>query len=266
MKKTWLSTLNLLFYVGILSGCSTAMEMTSSNDSALGYTPIKTSEGATKYVRQRNLSQERRRQLLYDSFLQTSRPPLQPIKAEVEKPSAPDTAKLKAEDQNANNETNNGADKISMKSPPPSIHSPLNLSTFLAASSQSKVTHMGVAIDIDKNDSLQFSLGVSFFDSDKFYLGFDGIARLQLFNTFISPYIGAGVYLGDSKKCQYSYDYFGDQIETCEKYFLSTLYPEVGMKFRVNQNDILIFYRGYSQIDQSYRDKASEIYGVGVTF
>lgn len=91
-----------------------------------------------------------------------------------------------------------------------------------------------IAIEYRK-DNLSGDVGLSLVGSDKIYMGFSSMARLQL-DTDVSPYLGFGVYLGDSKTCSYTNLGGGYKEEICDKYFLTSLVSEAGLQIKIEKS------------------------------
>lgn len=82
-------------------------------------------------------------------------------------------------------------------------------------------------------DVMSWDVGLSMVASDKTYLGFSTMARIQA-PWKLAPYFGAGMYGGDSKSCEYEPLGDGWSEETCEKYFLISIVGELGLQYQVN--------------------------------
>lgn len=209
------------------AACSTFLEAVDPNDSVGGYRATQDEQGYTKYVRKRVV---------------TPKPPPFVLEVEGHRPESKPAESLASSASDIDG----------------------HLGVFLSRSSKAGVTHLGLSLDIQTHENLTLSGGLSVFASDKLYLGFDGIVRVHM-NRKITPFVGLGLYLGDSKRCQ-TYYQGGLPIEECEKYFLTSLYPELGVSFDLDGVKVLVFARDYSNIDQNVRDKATTIYGMGLQF
>jgi hypothetical protein len=82
-------------------------------------------------------------------------------------------------------------------------------------------------------DVFSWDVGLSMVNSDKTYLGFSTMARLQA-PWKLAPYLGVGLYGGDSKTCYYEPLGYGYSEEICEKYFLISLVGELGLQYQFN--------------------------------
>lgn len=142
----------------------------------------------------------------------------------------------------------------------------LYLGLNLSSSSRDKIVHSGAMLDFNWQKKYSFLVGVSFFSSDKLYFGGD-IGLRAYFPWQVSPFIGLGGYLGDSKKCTLQNISSGLAVETCEKFFLATLYPELGIQMLAGENfKLAIYVRDYSKIDQSIRDRSYALWGASVAY
>ncbi len=125
--------------------------------------------------------------------------------------------------------------------------------------------HVGVGLGFGEED-FHFRGGVSVFSSDKTYLGFDFGGRLTPFGK-LSPFVGFGGYIGDAKECEVEDVGAGYFVETCEKFFLATAYPEIGIRWEVESGtSFSLFARDYSSFGQEIQDGATRMYGVSVDF
>jgi hypothetical protein len=80
-------------------------------------------------------------------------------------------------------------------------------------------------------DVFSWDVGLSMVSSDKTYLGFSTMARVQA-PWKLAPYLGVGLYGGDSKTCYYEPLGYGYSEEICEKYFLISLVGELGLQYQ----------------------------------
>lgn len=82
-------------------------------------------------------------------------------------------------------------------------------------------------------DVLSWDFGLAMVNSDKLYLGFSTIARIHA-PWKLAPYLGIGFYGGDSKTCATQPIGSGYYEEACEKYFLTSLVGEFGLRYILN--------------------------------
>lgn len=79
-----------------------------------------------------------------------------------------------------------------------------------------------------------WDLGLAMVSSDKLYLGFSTMARVQAPWKW-APYLGIGLYSGDSKTCTTEPIGYGYYEEVCEKYFLTSIVGEIGLRYTFNE-------------------------------
>lgn len=107
--------------------------------------------------------------------------------------------------------------------------------------------------------------GVSFVSSDRTYFGFNGQVRVH-FPWIVSPYVGVGAYLGDSKSCSYKPAQYGYTKETCEKYYLFAGTADLGLQFNFDKNFVVRAYaRGFSRTRQG-DPLGDTLYGTSFAF
>jgi hypothetical protein len=134
---------------------------------------------------------------------------------------------------------------------------------YLEYSSGSNHTHFGGGLNFELAPHLETRLGGSLFSSnDVIYLGFDVAGRIKFKVDNIEPFVGLGTYLGDNKKCEYSYDEYGNKWEECEKAFLFANYLEAGLRYE----NISIFTRVYSINDRDISLPKKYLWGINLFF
>jgi len=117
------------------------------------------------------------------------------------------------------------------------------------------------------NEWMMWRLGASLFKSDYLYAGGTLGARAMVPDWRLSPYVGVEGYLGDHKQCEYEDIGYDEELETCEKVFLATLYTELGLRLKLTGNmNLYAFTRGYSKVDQTIREDLSMFYGASLFF
>lgn len=246
-----------------LTGCSTASEVFLENGSPTDYVRTKDSSGHTKYVRHRVVSD-------YDSYRpsptyysysppspETTRPLIQTL-AEV----ADTVNLLRAEDANASllyTPATGGSDETSSEDD--------TLSSIVATvSANDETANLDLSYEwLGKN--ISGGVGIAFLGSDRSYFGFNGQARLH-FPWRVTPYIGIGLYGGDSKTCTYEPLGGGYSEEICEKYVLFALTGDAGLQVTLTDHARLrLFARGFSQTRQG-DPLGATLYGMGtvITF
>ncbi|MEZ4873361.1 MAG: hypothetical protein R2827_14205 [Bdellovibrionales bacterium] len=198
----------------IFTGCSTALEVVSENDSPFGYKSESLEGKKSKYVRQRivnpSLGYSRTVEVEYDRSIDDY----------------PDKGHFYAEKPMRKNKY------VDVSSPDESTHVPNVMSNFpsrndsasnmfLTVNAGFPQKHSGANFGVGISSmlpALELRAGVSAFNSDMFYLGFDGGIRVRPFEK-LSPFVGLGGYLGDAKECESKYIGGGEYLESCEKFF-----------------------------------------------
>lgn len=192
----------------LLTSCATFNEAIDPNDSTLGYTESKNDKGETVHVRKK----------VKGSY----NPPVQNITP---------TPIL--------NTASQSDDTSSTKKDPFEFGD--ESGGYLEFSGGDGHIHMGVGLSGELGNNVDVKGGVSLFSGENsLYTGFDLAGRFKLKINGLTPFIGAGGHIGDSKKCSESYEN-GQIVETCEKKFLSALYSELG----VRRGSFAAFYRVY---------------------
>jgi len=103
-------------------------------------------------------------------------------------------------------------------------------------------------------------IGVSLFNSDhQIYAGFDGSIRAHLPNPNFSPFVGAGVYIGDTKKCSNQNNSYSQE---CEKKFLTSGYTEIGIQIK----SVQAFLRNYKINRAGISIPSDQFWGIGLSF
>lgn len=123
--------------------------------------------------------------------------------------------------------------------------------------------HLGGHAGLNFTDWFMIRLGLSAFASKDLYLGGDLSTRLHAPLGFMRPFVGAGVYFGDSKKCTTEYNTtFGSSLEVCDKKFLTAGYGEAGVEF----GHVSIFVRDYRLSRAGLSVPTEMFWGVGLRF
>ncbi len=123
--------------------------------------------------------------------------------------------------------------------------------------------HLGGHAGISLSEWFMFRFGLSAFASKDLYLGGDLSTRFHAPLGFIRPFVGAGVYFGDSKKCSNEYiSSTGTYIEVCDKKFLTAGYGEAGVEF----GHVSIFVRDYRLSRAGLSVPTDMFWGVGLRF
>lgn len=114
-----------------------------------------------------------------------------------------------------------------------------------------------------KADYFSLDLGLSAVSSDKSYIGFSTIARMNLPWT-LTPYLGVGLYLGDSKTCQTRPLGYGYTEEICDKYFLSSLVGEIGLQYTFSHRLQTRLGARYFSNARQQDDLGKTLYGINI--
>lgn len=123
--------------------------------------------------------------------------------------------------------------------------------------------HMGAHAGLSFSEWFMVRLGLSAFVSKDLYLGGDLGTRFHAPLGWIRPFVGAGAYFGDSKKCSYEYNSsVGANVEICDKKFLSAGYGEAGIEF----GHVSIFVRDYRLFRAGLSVPTEMFWGVGLQF
>lgn len=224
-----------------LSACSTVGEMILDQGSALDYHKQTTEDGKTKYVRQRLVSP-------FDKSPHFSLDPWPP----------------------PNNYTPATESIDFPRDPSPTVtyqqnsYSPSSMALSLTALGSKQTANLDANIEW-LSDYISGGVGISYVGSDYSYFGFDGVVRAHLPWSF-SPFVGVGLYAGDSKSCTYEPIGDGYNIETCEKYFLTTSHLDWGLQIRSHKFFITrVFARSYANTRQG-DPLADTLYGASFAF
>lgn len=123
--------------------------------------------------------------------------------------------------------------------------------------------HMGAHAGISFTEWFTIRLGLSAFASKDLYLGGDLATRLHAPLGFVRPFVGAGAYFGDSKKCSNEYNSsLGASVEICDKKFLTAGYGEAGIEF----GHVSVFVRDYRLSRAGLSVPTEMFWGVGLRF
>ncbi len=122
--------------------------------------------------------------------------------------------------------------------------------------------HLGAHAGIGFVNWWTLRLGVSAFFSKDVYTGFDLSTRAYVpLEWKIRPYVGVGLYLGDSRSCQSESLGGGLSVELCDKKFLSAGYGEAGLDL----GGFHLFARDYNITRAGLSVPAETFYGIGLT-
>jgi hypothetical protein len=123
--------------------------------------------------------------------------------------------------------------------------------------------HMGAHAGLSFSEWFMVRLGLSAFVSKDLYLGGDLGTRFHAPIGWIRPFVGAGAYFGDSKKCSNEYNSsIGATVEICDKKFLSAGYGEAGIEF----GHVSIFVRDYRLFRAGLSVPTEMFWGLSLTF
>jgi hypothetical protein len=123
--------------------------------------------------------------------------------------------------------------------------------------------HMGAHAGISFTDWFMVRFGLSAFASKDLYLGGDLATRFHAPLGWIRPFVGAGAYFGDSKKCSNEYNSsLGVSVEICDKKFLTAGYGEAGIEV----GHVSIFVRDYRLSRAGLSVPTEMFWGVGLQF
>ncbi|MBX9768878.1 MAG: hypothetical protein K2X47_16515 [Bdellovibrionales bacterium] len=219
-----------------LCACSTLLEVTSPDNTALGYEKQKNEKGEEVYRRERVVFPG-------GSALTPTQPqaPLQPLPTQPIYP--PDKPLPPMESQPVLDTQTNKPDESS---------SGWFVSGELAVAEDYK--QFGVDLGKEVLPVLDLRGGFAFFSGNDFYSGFDAGARAKVRVGFFEPFVGLGGYVGDLKTCSTV-----GFVEVCEKKFLYAGFTEVGASFW----RISLFFRNYNIEEAGKKIPAAHSYGIG---
>lgn len=259
------------------TGCSTVLE--TMNGDSLTYRRTKDSSGNTKYVRSRLLDTSSPSSATptyygnpysYDYGVGTSPDPLpQTIDAlaNIISTATQATVTHVASDYNASDNSDLYHDAVAAieTSSPSTNDNPFRGGGIAFSISRSKDTANGDMSYEWMSEYLSGGAGVSFVSSDRTYFGFNGQVRIH-YPWVVSPFVGVGAYLGDSKSCDYTPASNALTQETCEKYYLSAVTADLGLQFNFDKNFVMRTYaRGFSQTRQG-DPLGDTLYGTSFAF
>ena len=241
--KTLLAPIILLF-IFWLQSCATVSELSDSSDRALGYTKNKTADGKTIYKRKRV------KDLVRDSGSSTVW--LASNQATI-----------------LNDEIKSDFNNSKLEKSLDHKKSDYQNIFYTEAAFQDEFTHLGLGLGLkNRKNPFEFKLGLSIFGTpENTYAGFD-IALRWYTNLYrdIQPFVGGGLYLGDNKTCQESFenDSYGNTylVEECSKTYLSANYVELGVRYK----DFSLFAREYGITDAGIIIPARRFIGIGYSF
>lgn len=206
-----------------LSGCSTVAEVLIEGSSPTEYSKTTDSSGNSMYVRQRVLSPS-------EDFFRPS--PL--LYSPIDFSSVADEASF-ANTVNAENSV--------------AIDGEISNSLAVSISANENTANGDLSFEW-LNEYMSGGVGIAFVSSDKSYFGFNAGVRAH-FPWTVSPFVGVGLYGGDSKTCTYENLGYGYQNEICEKYFLMAVTADAGIQLTLNEHVRARFFtRGFSQARQ----------------
>ena len=93
------------------------------------------------------------------------------------------------------------------------------------------------------------------YESNELYGGFSGFAFVHM-GQVINPYIGLGVYLGETLHCSSSEEESGRCVEEP----IAAIYPEFGVEFNIDILQVSPYIRRY--FDSSDSNKSGNVYGI----
>jgi len=165
--------------------------------------------------------------------------------------------------KSTSSQTNETASETSTLSKTESRSSLKGLVAFTEFASESNNSHIGFHLGKNIVDTpIVPRLGVSLFNSDhQMYAGFDGSVRIHLPNPNFSPFVGVGVYIGDTKKCTYKNNGY-NSYEECEKKFLTSGYTEMGIQVK----SVQAFLRNYKINRAGISIPSDQFWGIGLSF
>ncbi|MBN8541828.1 MAG: hypothetical protein J0L82_15665 [Deltaproteobacteria bacterium] len=242
----------LVLSVSTLAGCHTMGESYSSSTSHQTSYQIKNHDGETVH---RTVRVAERYPVVITPVAPTYPQPVYPapITAPV---SAPGSAPVATEPVKIDNELPPAT--ASAKS---SSKTGFNGSLDLAWTSGH--LHLGAHAGISFTEWFMVRLGLSAFASKDLYLGGDLATRFHAPLGRVRPFVGAGAYFGDSKKCSTDYNSsIGVNVEICDKKFLSAGYGEAGIEF----GHVSIFVRDYRLFRAGLSIPTEMFWGVGLQF
>lgn len=234
MKKT----VTFIFTV-LITGCSTVGEILLEGAASMDYSQTTDSNGNTKFERRRIVDSSRGL---------TSLPPPTPLL------SIEPTSYEYSSSTDSTQQTKTTTDNEYPLSGGLVISSSANENTF---NGDISYEWLGQYISGD--------VGISMVGSDLTYFGFSGQLRAH-FPWKLSPYVGAGLYGGDSKTCYYQPIGGGYSEEICEKYYLFSTTADLGLQYLFTDNlQVRIFGRSFSKTRQG-DPLRSELYGLAFAF
>ena len=214
-----------------LTGCSTFHELTTPGETTRGYVETRNSQGETVYRRERVVS-----------------PLAAPAEPDPRSGTSPSLLNPSEPMGVAPTATN-----ASGQAPAEEGRADAFFSAELAAAKG--YGQIGIAIGKETWSFMDLRGGVSLFFGSETYAGFDLGARAKMKFGLLSPFVGLGGYLGDTKSCSTQ-----NFVETCDKKFLSAAFTEVGVFIWA----LTLFYRNYS-IEEAGR-KVPTTYSIGLGY
>lgn len=238
----------LFLWVSTLAGCHTMGESYSSSASHQTSYQTKNQDGETV---QRTVRVAERYPVVVTPVAPTYPQPTypSPVVTPVTSPAATGPTRIENEAHSTNKSANSPS------------NSGFNGSLDLAWTSGH--LHLGVHAGISFTEWFMARIGLSAFASKDLYLGGDLATRFHAPLGWIRPFIGAGAYFGDSKKCSNEYNStLGVSVEICDKKFLTAGYGEAGIEF----GHVSIFVRDYRLSRAGLSVPTEMFWGVGLQF
>lgn len=235
----------LLISFCLLTACNTLMEVVQPGDTTMGYEKTVNQDGETVYHRELT-----RNPGYPSSALNDYRPPASDAHESIP-PNFPLPPLVGSNlNSNPNFHANNSTQSelsdpnqtYDFKSTPKEKATSDAMSVIADFSAGPGHTHIGFHLGFAIESFFQPRIGTSLFHSKQPYWGFDASARFFLPLMSLQPFLGLGLYLGDTKSCHtqwnqntYQYD------EICDKKFLGAAYSEAGIRYRI----FSVFMRNY---------------------
>jgi hypothetical protein len=238
-----------------LFGCSTMMEVASPYDTSTGYRVKRHDDGRTTVKRRRPLSSSN--SSITNIFLD--------LGSSYKEDSYPDFNSGQSQEILSESKYSSPYRSADYRQSTSLSESDRSLDDAILAelSIGNNVVHGAVLADLNPKSYVGLLGGVSFFNSDRFYGGFEGRLRLRGAAPKDRFFTGVGAYIGDRKTCNYEYDeYYGDTFEVCEKGFLNALFFEAGYQYK----KVNLFLRRYAINEEGLELPAATVIGMGFSF
>lgn len=239
-EKNFSFAIGLVFVSLVLSSCNTMLESATQDPmTQTPYVATKNEKGETVHVRERVKSNYTTAPIIYP----------QPIYPTT--PAYPDRPSAISKPEMSNSDT------TTTPAEPSQGH------LFLEHSSAAGHSHLGLHYGFGEfKDHMVPRIGMSLFGSEgTTFAGFDGSMRGYAVIDQLRPFVGAGFYLGDSKKCTDRYE-LGVIVERCEKKFLSSGFVEAGLEYK----NFSVFWRDYAVNRAGISVPTRQFFGIGLRF